>query len=128
MRPSDSARLHGHSAMRVARRWHYNSGRAHIFGFICLGLAVSLAGHVSISWFVVSAPCVCDNLNFRNCTKCVDMFSVLRSRILGPIMFSITSRNMEGSSDVPERSELLSAHVLALGSHGVFETKGARTF
>ena len=31
------------------------------------------------------------------------------------------------SSDVLQRSELFSAHVFALGSHVVFETKGART-
>ena len=40
MRQPDSARPHGHSAMRVARRWHFISGGAHIFGFTCLGLAV----------------------------------------------------------------------------------------
>ena len=91
------------------RRWHCISGRAHIFGFTCLGFVVSLAGHVSISWIVVSALCVCDQPNFHNCTKCVDRFSMLRTRSLNfephqgtrmgvPMCFNVLNFSLRTSS------------------------------
>ena len=45
---------------------------------LCWTCRVSRFTHFSIFWFVVSALCVCDELNFHNCTKFVHM---LRSRV-----------------------------------------------
>ena len=36
---------------------------------LCWTCRVSRFTHFSIFWFVVSALCVCDHLNFHNCTK-----------------------------------------------------------
>ena len=55
------------------------------FGFACLGLAVFFARYVSNSWFVVSARCVYDQLNFHKCITCFGTFSMSRSRVEVPL-------------------------------------------
>ena len=55
------------------------------FGFACLGLAVFFARHGSNSWFVVSARCVYDLLNFHICITCLGTFSMSRSRVAVPL-------------------------------------------
>ena len=81
MRQSDSARLRGHSAMDVARRWHCNSGCAQVslgslvLGFPCLSLYIHIS-RLFGSWsrrfvFAISST-------FTTAPNGVDM---LRSRV-----------------------------------------------
>ena len=71
MRQSESARPHGHSAMRVARLWHCISSCEQILGFTCLGLqcckphssSVLNAFRILFGW----SCCVCDQIDFHRC-------------------------------------------------------------
>ena len=115
--------------MRVARRWHFISGGAHIFlGSLVLGSPCSSLDTCRIlgSWprravFSISST-------FTNSSH-----ASVRSRCHGRVwrsryMLDHTSGCTDGSSDVPQLPRHHSLHVWALGGQGVLEAKAREHF
>ena len=126
MRQPDSARPHGHSAMCVARRWHFISGGAHIFWFTWACRVFRLT---RLEFLVRGFGALCvRSAQFSQLHHMSRYVFDVTVACVGPVKCWTASMCTDGSSDVPQLSRRHSPRVLALGSHDVFDTKSSRRF